>query len=110
LPYTKKRGIDEEIKTLIKELFDYGVASATAIIYALRDKKIELDRIPDKKQIYNFLYEYKKEKFGSATITYGELKNWCQTNIYNQYMSNHDAFVLEYNVSIRGKLSCININ
>ena len=48
---------------MIKSVYDLGVTGALNIIYALRDKKVE--NIPSQRQIYNFLYEYKQELYGT---------------------------------------------
>ncbi|CAF0737907.1 unnamed protein product [Brachionus calyciflorus] len=66
LPLNKQRGIDEKIKQMIKDIYSYGVTGAMNIIYALRDKKVEKEKIPSKRQLYNFLYHYKQELYGSA--------------------------------------------
>lgn len=101
LPFNKSRGIDNEVKEMIKSVYDLGVTGALNIIYALRDKKVE--NIPSQRQIYNFLYEYKQELYGTASMTYMELKNWCENNIFNNFLNDDDAYVLDYYVSITGK-------
>ncbi|CAF0960398.1 unnamed protein product [Brachionus calyciflorus] len=45
----KNRGIPENTKEIIRDLYDLGVKSPLNIIYALRDKK--LDKIPTQRQI-----------------------------------------------------------
>ena len=61
MPVTKTRGIDDTVKGTIKDLFSLGVTGAMNIIYALRDRKIDQAKIPTRRQLYNFLYEYKQE-------------------------------------------------
>lgn len=100
----KKRGIDEGVKEMIRELYNFGVTGPMNIIYALRDKKVDKEKIPSRRQIYNFLYELKQELFGPATITYSELKNWCQNNLSNNLTNENDPYVVDYYVSIPGKL------
>ncbi|CAF1122057.1 unnamed protein product [Brachionus calyciflorus] len=77
---SKKRGIDEGVKEMIRELYNFGLTGSMKIIYALRDKIVDKEKIPSRRQIYIFLYELKHELFGPATITYSELKNWCPNN------------------------------
>ncbi|CAF0869309.1 unnamed protein product [Brachionus calyciflorus] len=103
LPIKKNRGIDDDIKQKIKELYEFGVTGALNIIYGLRDKRIENERIPTQKQIYNFLHEYKQQLFGTASMTYGDLKNWCEANLFRTNMSDYEVFVTNYYVSITDK-------
>jgi hypothetical protein len=104
LSVQKKRGIDTGIQDTIKDLYDCGVTGALNIIYALRDKKLDTSCIPNQRQIYNFLYEYKKSLFGPASITFGELSDWCEKNRFNHTMKDNEAYVLDFQVSLTGKL------
>ncbi|CAF1036165.1 unnamed protein product [Brachionus calyciflorus] len=97
----KKRGIQEEIKDIIKGLYDCGTTGALNIIYALRDKGLALESIPSQKQIYNMLSEYKKEKFGNVGMTYLELRKWCEENINKIFLSDNDGYLIDYYVSIK---------
>lgn len=81
---------------MIRELYNFGVTGPMNIIYALRDKKVDKEKIPSRRQIYNFLYELKQELFGPATITYSELKNWCQNNLSNNLTNENDPYVVDY--------------
>lgn len=81
-------------------MYNLGVKSALNIIYALRDKKIE--KVPSQRQIYNFLNEYKKKKFGNSGMTFLEFEKWCKNNLKNEWLGEHDSFVLDYYVSLTG--------
>jgi len=35
--------------------------------------------------------------------TYGDLKNWCEANLFRTNMSDYKVFVTNYYVSITGK-------
>ncbi|CAF1119847.1 unnamed protein product, partial [Brachionus calyciflorus] len=104
----KNRGIPENTKEIIRDLYDLGVKSVLNIIYALRDKK--LDKIPTQRQIYNFLNELKKDKFGDAGMTYLEFEKWSKNNMKNEFLGEHDGFVLDYYVSLTEKYFRISLS
>ncbi|RNA00862.1 hypothetical protein BpHYR1_033899 [Brachionus plicatilis] len=99
----KKTEIQNDVKQMIKRYYNLGTTGALNIIYSLRDDKIDQELIPTQKQIYNYLSELRRDLFGKSGMTFSELKNWCQTNIYKLFLTEHDGSVLNYEVSITEK-------
>ncbi|CAF4217556.1 unnamed protein product [Rotaria sp. Silwood2] len=65
------RGIDENVKKCIEDLFNDGITKPKQIIRALQTRNFGL---PSYVQIKNFFVQYKKKKFGSYIVSLGELE------------------------------------
>ncbi|CAF4223247.1 unnamed protein product, partial [Rotaria sordida] len=57
----KVRGIDENVKKCIEELYNDGIMKSKQIIRALQTRKMKM---PTLIQIKNYLVQYKKKKYG----------------------------------------------
>jgi len=71
------RGISENIKKCINELYMDGIMKSKQIIRALQARNV---KTPTAIQIKNYLIQYKKNKFGAYMISLGELEQWCKRN------------------------------
>jgi len=69
------RGISENIKKCINELYMDGIMKSKQIIRALQARNV---KTPTAIQIKNYLIQYKKNKFGAYMISLGELEQWCK--------------------------------
>ncbi|CAF1431807.1 unnamed protein product [Rotaria magnacalcarata] len=90
----KVRGIDENVKKCIEELFNDGIMKPKEIIRALQARKV---KIPTYTQLNNYLVHYKKKKYGSHKISLGELEQWCKNNL-NIPTDENEAFVVSYKI------------
>ncbi len=64
------------------------------ILRALQSRKL---KVPTYAQMNNYLVYYKKQKYGSHTISLGELDEWCQNNSHVPTDENK-AFVVSYQI------------
>ncbi|KAL0821529.1 hypothetical protein ABMA28_004986 [Loxostege sticticalis] len=87
-------GISENVKREINKLFDLRL-KPKAILEALN--KIEGIKVPSKRQLNNYLYDRRREKYGRATIYLGELEKWIfdRTTIPDD---ENEVFVFSYYV------------
>ncbi|CAF5004528.1 unnamed protein product, partial [Rotaria sp. Silwood1] len=90
----KIRGIHETVKRVIDDLYDDGVMKPKQIIRALETRKI---KTPTYTQLNNYISHLKTKKYGSNTISLGELKQWCKDNEHIPADENK-AFVVSYEV------------
>ncbi|CAF2936935.1 unnamed protein product, partial [Rotaria sp. Silwood2] len=88
------RGIDENVKKCIEDLFNDGITKPKQIIRALQTRNFEL---PSYVQIKNFFVQYKKKKFGSYIVSLGELEQWCEQNV-NILTDENKYFVVSYKI------------
>ena len=87
-------GIPENVKTEIKKMFDLRL-KPKAILEALNN--MTGIKVPSKRQLNNYLYDRRREKFGRAAIYLGELEKWIfdRTTIPND---ENEVFVFSYYV------------
>lgn len=71
----QERGIPSEIKEKIEELLRKRITTPSAILTSLEEIGI---RNIGKQKIVNFLAQYRKKKYGEASISLTELKRWCK--------------------------------
>ena len=71
------RGIDENIKQCVEQLYNDGITKPKLILRILRSRQL---KVPSYVQLNNFLVYYRKQKYGSHTISLGELEQWCEEN------------------------------
>ncbi|CAF4977631.1 unnamed protein product [Rotaria sp. Silwood1] len=70
-------GIANDVKQCIEELYNDGIKKPKLIIRALQSRQL---KVPTYAQLNNYLGYYKRKKYGSHTISLGELDQWCQDN------------------------------
>ncbi|CAF1299447.1 unnamed protein product [Rotaria sordida] len=90
----KVRGIDENVKKCIEELYNDGIMKSKQIIRALQTRKMKM---PTLIQIKNYLVQYKKKKYGLHKISLGELEQWCEGNV-EVPIDENKAFVASYKI------------
>ncbi|CAF4632468.1 unnamed protein product [Rotaria sp. Silwood2] len=90
----KTRGIHETVKRVIDELYDDGVMKPKQIIRALETRKIKTQTYT---QLNNYISHLKTKKYGSNTISLGELEQWCKDNEHIPADENK-AFVVSYEI------------
>ncbi|CAF1480218.1 unnamed protein product [Rotaria sp. Silwood1] len=90
----KVRGIDENVKKCIEELYNDGIMKPKQIIRALQARKVKM---PTCTQLNNYLVYYKKNKYGSHKISLGELGQWCENN-QNIPTDENESFVVSYKI------------
>ncbi|CAF0964252.1 unnamed protein product [Adineta steineri] len=88
------RGINEDIKRSIEELFNDGITKPKQIIRALQVRDIT---VPTIIKIKNYLVQYKKKKFGSYIISLGELDDWCGRHM-DVPLNENESFVVSYQI------------
>ncbi|CAF3879166.1 unnamed protein product [Rotaria sordida] len=90
----KVRGIDENVKKCIEELYNDGIMKPKQIIRALQTRKMKM---PTLIQIKNYLVQYKKKKYGLHKISLGEFEQWCDDNV-EVPIDENKAFVVSYKI------------
>jgi len=86
------RGLSEDMKKQVRQMYDDGITKPKQIIRALQARKIQP---PKKKQLTNYLSQYKKQKYGESSISLGQLEQWCED--HSTIPANQDeAFVVNY--------------
>jgi hypothetical protein len=88
------RGIDDNIRKCIEELYTDGIMKPKQIIRALQTRNL---KVPTTIQLKNFLVQYKKKKYGSYVVSLGELEHWCENNLELPTDENK-SFVVSYKV------------
>lgn len=85
-------GISNEVKSEINKLFDLHM-KPKAILNSLR--RVEGIKVPTIKQLNNYLSDRRRIKYGSSTISLGELERWIldHSNIPENI---HEVFVISY--------------
>ncbi|CAF3862535.1 unnamed protein product [Rotaria sp. Silwood1] len=87
-------GIDLNVKQCIEELYKDGITKPKLILRALQSRQL---KVPTYAQLNNYLAYYKRKKYGSYTISLGELDQWCQNNS-NVPTDENQAFVVSYKI------------
>ncbi|CAF3898545.1 unnamed protein product [Rotaria sp. Silwood1] len=87
-------GIANDVKQCIEELYNDGIKKPKLIIRALQSRQL---KVPTYAQLNNYLGYYKRKKYGSHTISLGELDQWCQDNS-NVPSDENKAFVVSYKI------------
>ncbi|CAF2911546.1 unnamed protein product [Rotaria sp. Silwood2] len=87
-------GIAKDVKQCIEELCNDGIKKPKLIIRALQSRQL---KVPTYAQLNNYLGYYKRKKYGSHTISLGELNQWCQDNS-NVPSHENKAFVVSYKI------------
>ena len=86
--------MDEDIKKCIEELYNDGITKPKLINRVLQSRQL---KVPAYAQLNNFLVHYRKRKYGSHTISLGELEQWCEENS-NVPNDEYQAFVVSYKI------------
>lgn len=89
----KPVGIPENVKTEIQKMFALNIKASTIL---LNIAKLKLP-VPTITQVRNYIATLKKQKFGAATISLGELLAWLQNNS-GIPDDDFEPFVVAYNV------------
>jgi hypothetical protein len=93
-PDEKVRGIDDDVKKCIEELYTDGIMKPKQIIRALQTRNLNMLTTI---QIKNFLVQFKKKKYGAHVVSLGELEQWCENNLQIPTEENK-LFVVSYQV------------
>ncbi|CAF3896417.1 unnamed protein product [Rotaria sordida] len=92
------RGIDENVKKIIEDLFNDGIKKPKLILRALESRKV---KVPTSAQLNNYLVYYRKKKYGSHKISLGELEEWCKNN-ETIPVDENQSFVVCYKILYNG--------
>jgi hypothetical protein len=93
----QSRGPDTAVRKEIEKLFDLGITKPKAVATALERINI---RPPSIRQLEYVLSTLRRSKFGSPSVSFGELTAWLQAN--SVVPENHDeGFVAGYESSFQ---------
>ena len=84
-----ERGLSDEIKNAVSELYDVGLITPKAILRAIEKKGLP---VPCITKLRNFLSLLRKEKFGSSSINLNDLKKMVPRTKRNSSRSRHSFY------------------
>jgi len=93
---TSGRGVTKAQKEVIRKLFDDGVTKPKHILSAFKARNLDP---PSTVQLNRYLVNYRKKKYGGATINANDLIKWCEDR--TEVPGNVDQpFVLSHRINI----------
>ena len=88
------RGIGDDIKQCVEQLYNDGITKPKLILRVLQSRQL---KVPSYAQLNNFLVYHRKQKYGSHTISLGELEQWCEDNSIMP-INEYQPFVVSYKI------------
>lgn len=85
-------GICDETKSEINKLYDLHLKPKSIMEHLKKNPEL---KIPTKRQLYNYLADRRRIKYGPSTISLGELEKWI-INHTNAPENENEVFVIAY--------------